>query len=256
MALHAKKAKGKTAVWLILGLAMLGYYFISGIFAGFRISMLGIWLLGGVVCLVCAALTARCGRLPLPGWLFRAACVLLAFVASLSLVIEVGVLSMMGASGAPGLDYIVVLGAHLRGDRPSNALVWRIDAAEDYLRANPGTRAILSGGQGADETISEAQCMYNVLTARGIDASRLILEDRSRDTNENIRNSLVLMEEDATFGIVTNNFHVFRAVMLAETQSGRTVSGIASPYKNTLVIHYMIREISGMISEVYEGNIR
>ena len=148
------------------------------------------------------------------------------------------------------------LGANGRGHRPSNALLWRIDAAEDYLRENPDTRAILSGGQGADEAISEAQCMYNVLTERGIDGGRLILEDRSRDTNENIRNSLALMEEDATFAVVTNNFHVFRAVMLAETQSGRDVSGIASPYKNTLVIHYMIREIPGMISEVYEGNIQ
>ena len=69
---HTKAKKIKTAVWLVLGLAMLVYYIISGIFAGFRISMLGIWALGGVVCLVAAALTARYGRLPLPGWLIRA----------------------------------------------------------------------------------------------------------------------------------------------------------------------------------------
>ena len=58
---HTKAKKIKTAVWLVLGLAMLVYYIISGIFAGFRISMLGIWALGGVVCLVAAALTARSG---------------------------------------------------------------------------------------------------------------------------------------------------------------------------------------------------
>ena len=56
---RTKAEKIKTAVWLVLGLAMLVYYIISGIFAGFRISMLGIWALGGVVCLVAAALTAR-----------------------------------------------------------------------------------------------------------------------------------------------------------------------------------------------------
>lgn len=55
---RTKTEKIKTAVWLVLGLAMLVYYIISGIFAGFRISMLGIWALGGVVCLVAAALTA------------------------------------------------------------------------------------------------------------------------------------------------------------------------------------------------------
>ena len=71
---RTKTQKIKTAVWLVLGLAMLIYYIISGIFAGFRISLLGIWALGGVLCLVCAALTTRYGHLPLPGWLFRTGC--------------------------------------------------------------------------------------------------------------------------------------------------------------------------------------
>lgn len=250
-----KKAKRKALPWLIGGLAMLLYYIVCGLFAGFRISLLGIWLIGGIVCLSCAALTARFGRLPLPRVLLRIGILLIAFVLSLCLVIEIGVISRMGAQGEPGLDYIVVLGAHLRGDRPSKALLWRIDAAEAYLQKNPQTRAILSGGQGADELISEAQCMYDVLTARGIAADRLILEDASRDTNENIRNSLALMEEDADFGIVTNNFHIFRAELLAKTQSGREVCGIASAYPNALLPHYMIREIPGVISEVLEGNL-
>lgn len=256
MPIVTKKAKRKSLLWLMLGLILLLYYIGCGLFAGFRISLLCIWLIGGIVCLICAALTARFGRLPLPRILLRIGAVLIAFVLSLCLVIEVGIISGMGAQGEPELDYIIVLGAHLRGNRPSKALLWRIDAAETYLRKNPSTRAILSGGQGADEPISEAQCMYNVLTARGIAADRLILEDASRDTNENIRNSLALMEADADFGIVTNNFHIFRAVLLAEAQSNRQVCGIASSYPNALLLHYMIREIPGVISEVLEGNIR
>ena len=251
-----EKAKWvKTAIWLLLGLAMLIYYVCSGLFAGFRISLLWIWALGGGVCLLFAALTHRYGKLPLPKLLFRIGLVLFCTVLALFLVAEGFIIAHMDDRGEPNLDYIIVLGAHLRGSAPSKALLWRIDAAEEYLSANPDTRAVLSGGQGRDEDISEAQCMFNVLTARGIAPERLILEAESTDTYENIRNSLELMEADASFGVVTNNFHVFRATKLAEKMAGKLASGIASPYKNALVFHYMVREFVSITVELLEGNI-
>ena len=252
----SEKAKRvKTAVWCTLGLAMLIYYFCEALFAGFRISLLWIWALGGGICLLFAALTRKFGRLPLPKWLFRTGLALFCVVFALFLVAEGFVIAHMNDKGEQSLDYIVVLGAHLRGSTPSNALLWRIDAAEEYLAENPDTRAVLSGGQGHGEDISEAQCMYNVLTARGVAPERLILEAESTDTYENIRNSLKLMEADASFGIVTNNFHVFRATKLAEKMTGKPISGIASPYKNALVFHYMVREFVSITVELLEGNI-
>lgn len=251
-----KKQKLKTWIWLLLGLLFVGYYLVESLFVGFTFSLLWLWCAAGMVCLLCAALTKRYGKLPLPKWLFTAICILLALIFAVFAVLEGFICSQMGAKGESGLDYVVVLGARVnKNGVPSKPLYWRIDAAEDYLRANPDTKAILSGGKGADEPMSEAQCMYDTLVARGIDASRLLLEDKSTNTNENIRFSLALMEEDATFGVITNNFHVFRAVHIAEKQSGKAVSGIASQYKDALFVHYVAREAVGVAKDTLQGNM-
>lgn len=252
-----KKTKTKKNIWLLLGIAFIAYYVIEALFVGFTFSLLWLWGAAGAVCLICAALTAKHGKLPLPKWLFRAICVILALVFAVFAVLEGFILSQMDAKGEDGLNYIVVLGARVnKNGVPSKPLYWRIDAAEEYLRANPDTVAILSGGKGADEPMSEAQCMFDTLVTRGIDESRLLMEDKSTSTNENIRYSLALMEEDATFGVVTNNFHVFRAVRIAEEVSGRAVSGIASQYLDALLIHYMAREAVGIAKDILEGNMQ
>lgn len=251
-----KKTKIKKNIWLLLGIAFIAYYVIEALFVGFAFSLLWLWGAAGTACLVCSLLTARYGKLPLPKWLFVTVCSLLTIIFVIFAVLEGFVISGMSATGESNLDYIVVLGARVnRGGVPSKPLYWRIDAAEEYLRANPNTKAILSGGQGADEPMSEAQCMYDTLVARGIDGSRLIMEGNSTSTNENIRFSLALMEEDATFGVVTNNFHVFRAVRIAEKVSGRPVSGIASQYLDALLIHYMAREAVGIAKDTLQGNM-
>ena len=251
-----KKQNVKARIWLILGILLIGYYGIEALFVGFTFSLLWIWAAMGAVCLLCAALTFRFGRLPLPKWLFTALCVLLALGVILFCIVEGFVISQMQAEGEENLDYIIVLGARVnRNGVPSKPLYWRIDAAEEYLRENPDTRAVLSGGKGADEPMSEAQCMYDALIARGIDGSRLILEDKSTSTGENIRFSLALIGSDTDFGIVTNNFHVYRAVKIAEKLSGNEVSGIASQYKDALIVHYMAREVAGILVDDLRGNL-
>ena len=251
-----KRVKLKFSLWLSFGIAFVLYYLIESLFVGFGFSLLWLWGVGGGVCIVCALLTKRFGRLPLPRWLFRTLCVIISLILALFLFLEGCIFTQFTAKGESGLDYIVVLGAKVKaGNVPSKPLYWRINAAEEYLRDNPDTIAILSGGKGADEPISEAQCMYDVLTARGIDESRLILEDKSTNTNENIRNSLKLMSEDASFGVVTNNFHVFRAVNIAKTVSGRDVCGISAVYKDALWIHYMAREAVGIFKDTLLGNM-
>ena len=84
----------------------------------------------------------------------------------------------------------VVLGCEVKGDRPSRMLTGRMDAAIDYLQAHPHVCCVLSGGKGDNEEISEAECMYRYMTARGIDPGRLIREDRSVSTRENLQFSL------------------------------------------------------------------
>ncbi|MCC8023275.1 MAG: YdcF family protein, partial [Clostridiales bacterium] len=113
---------------------------------------------------------------------------------------------------------LIVLGCSVKGDQPSQMLKARLDAAYDYLEANPDTVAIVTGGQGEDENISEAQCMYNYLTERGIAPERIYREDRSTDTRENFAFSMELIETydlGDTFAVATHDFHQLRASVIA-----------------------------------------
>ncbi len=113
----------------------------------------------------------------------------------------------------------VVLGCAVNGEKPSLMLQKRIDAAYGYLTENPQAVCILSGGKGDDENISEAQAMYNALTAKGISPERLYLEDNSTTTAENIQFSKEILRENGlgeTVVLVTTDFHQFRAGVFAE----------------------------------------
>lgn len=148
-------------------------------------------------------------------------------------------------------NYIVVLGAGVRGTVPSLALAERIGAAYDYLSANPQTIAILCGGQGSGEDITEAACMYRELTAMGIDGSRLLLEDRSTSTIENLQFALELAKSSTgqrpqKIGIVSSEYHLFRATAFAG-DLGLESFGI--PAKTTwfpLRLNYYLREIAAV----------
>ncbi len=148
-------------------------------------------------------------------------------------------------------DYIVVLGAKVNGTEPSRILRQRIDAAESYLISHPDTIAVLSGGQGPDEGISEAQCMYNELTARGIAPERLLLEDQSTSTLENLRFSLAMLERakekrPEKLGVVSSEFHLHRAGIFAES-CGVEAVGIPAKTENSLhYVNYFLREIAGV----------
>lgn len=160
---------------------------------------------------------------------------------------------IQGAAGDPDAqcDYILVLGAKVNGTDPSLTLRERIDAAYDYLQAHPETVAVLSGGQGRDEGISEAQCMFNELTAMGISPDRLWMEDQSTSTQENLSFSLALMEEKTgsrpqAIGLVSSEFHLYRAGIYA-ADCGVTAAGIpARTSWLTLRLNYFLREVAAL----------
>lgn len=164
-----------------------------------------------------------------------------------------GVLVAKAATGAKAraCDCVVVLGAKVDDAEPSGILQERIDAACAYLTDHPETVAVLSGGQGSDEAISEAQCIYNCLTARGIAPGRLWIEDRSTSTWENLHFSLQLIAEKtgtrpASLGIITSEFHLYRANIFAG-KCGVEMVGIPAKTKNKLhYVNYYLREIAGV----------
>ena len=165
------------------------------------------------------------------------------------------IIILNASKGSPETDcpYIVVLGAKVNGTSPSLSLSDRIRAAENYLKAHPDTIAVLSGGQGPGEDITEAEAMRRVLEETG---AVLLLEERSTSTEENLAFSKEVLKEhgvdaeSARVAIVTNGFHVTRACMLAYEQGYSEVFGIGAPLPWWLQGNYYLREAFALIKDM------
>ena len=153
------------------------------------------------------------------------------------------------------LEYIIVLGAHVQGTRLTLALLERTRRALKYLEENPQTKAVLSGGKGEGEEISEAQAMCNYLTAHGIDRERLILEDRSTSTAENLKFSLGIIGLEHSVGVVTNHFHVFRGTAIGKKCGCKRIYPIPARYCSWRLLIYIPREILAIIKDKIVGNL-
>ena len=144
---------------------------------------------------------------------------------------------------------LIVLGCEVKGSSPSLMLTRRLRKALAYLEENPGAKAVLSGGQGDGENISEAQAMFNWLTARGIDADRLYMEDRSTSTFENIQYSADLIRDNGLSeyaAAATNEFHVYRALYYAK-KAGLKAGGVPAPTPWWLLPTFWVRELYGIL---------
>lgn len=146
---------------------------------------------------------------------------------------------------------VVVLGCRVYGERPSRMMVARLKAAQKYLEKNPDSVCILSGGQGDDEDISEAECMYRYLVNAGISPERLYKEDKSTSTRENLLFSKQIIEREdlnRSIAIATNEFHEYRAQQIAESIS--LESGAVPGMTEIWVFPtYYVRELFGIIYE-------
>lgn len=153
-------------------------------------------------------------------------------------------------------DYIVVLGAHVYGGRMSASLLYRVEAACKYLERNPDTKAVLSGGQGEGEDISEAEAMRRYLEEQGIAPERILLEDTSTTTEENIRNTIQLIgSSDQKMVLVSNGFHIFRAKKVAEKQGCTNVQGLGARTHVYTVPNSYVREVVAVFIYMLFGKI-
>lgn len=114
---------------------------------------------------------------------------------------------------------MVILGCQVKPWGPSVLLQDRLDKALDYLEDHPDLTIVVSGGQGTDEHVTEAQCMYDYLTEHGVDGEQILMEDRSRNTVENLRYTMELLADEgydttADMVVVSNGFHLTRVRML------------------------------------------
>ncbi len=149
--------------------------------------------------------------------------------------------------------YMIVLGAKVNGTEPSVSLTDRIQATYEYMCAHEDVVAILSGGQGEDEGITEAQCMFRELTEMGIEPNRLVLEEKATSTWENLKFSLEIIEKleengemPKEIGIVSSEYHLYRASLLAREFGVETVGIPARTSLPTIALNYFLREVAGV----------
>lgn len=167
--------------------------------------------------------------------------------AAMAVTLGVVVHSAHGSS-SPDSSYVVVLGAGVNGTEPSRSLRERLDAALGYLTAYPESIAVVSGGQGNYEDISEAQCMFDYLTNHGIDSDRVWMEDQAENTLQNLQFSLDLIENRTgkrpeKIAIVSSEYHLHRANLFAGWLDLDTDLVPAKTGRISLRWNYYLREI-------------
>ncbi len=155
------------------------------------------------------------------------------------------------------LDYVIVLGSQVKPTGPAVVTALRLQKAYEYASSNPDTIIIVSGGQGSNEPASEASVMKDYLVAKGIDESRILMEDQSTNTSENLQFSSALYPEltDSRVGIVSSEFHIFRALAIAKKCGYSDIYGIPARSVRLYLPNNMIRESVGILKDFLMGNL-
>lgn len=127
-------------------------------------------------------------------------------------------------------DTVVVLGAKVIGTpaRPHPTLEKRLDIAVTYLQNNPQSNVVVCGGQGKDESATEASVMADYLKKHGIDSSRIYIEDQSVRTAQQFIYANNILPLGKTV-VITSDFHLLRSIMLAKRSGIDKVSGLSAP---------------------------
>ena len=167
-------------------------------------------------------------------------------------IVETPIIKNARTDKDPERPYLIVLGAAVYGDRPSLTLVRRLEGALSYLNTYPGSVAIVSGGMGPGETVTEGQAMFDWLVANGADPARVLIEDKATSTMENLQYSFEIIrargdDPDGNVAIVSSAYHLYRAKCMAEKLGASHPAGVAAPWGYFFVmLNYFIREAFGV----------
>lgn len=163
-------------------------------------------------------------------------------------VVEGCIVIHMKPSKVEELKFLIVLGAQVQGRKATDSLVRRLDQAYTYLKEHKETKVIVSGGQGKGEELTEAEVMESFLIVRGIKRERIIKETKSTTTEQNLAYSAELLtDKSVPIGIVTNNFHMFRAVRMGKRAGLTRISRIPAGCSVIFFANYMVREFFAVI---------
>jgi uncharacterized SAM-binding protein YcdF (DUF218 family) len=244
---------------LLLGLISIIYSFIASLY---RVSFSGFFMLIGVTLIAFSLL--KLFAKPVKSQVIKTLVKIFNILVILGLVffffIESLVIYSSLKKDITKPDYIVILGAGLWGETPSLTLIQRLDTSLSLIKLHPDVKIVVSGGKGPGETITEAEAMKKFLIGKDIDSNRIIMEDKSTNTLENLSNThRVIKKIDSrkkiTITIVTSDFHMFRSKFLAN-RVGFEAYGYPAPLLKYLVPAYHVREFFAVIkSYIFDLNI-
>lgn len=249
----------ETLYWcaLFFGVLCTGYYIVILLYAGMGINFSWIWCFGGIsgfgFSLIIRYILRR--QLCLSVWLVNLVYLIIAVSVIAFLILESLLVFCSHQKAEADLDYLLVLGAQIKENKVSKNLKKRLDTALIYLRQNKRTQVIVSGGRGTNELISEAAAMKAYLLDQGIESDRILTEDQSSNTTENLRFSRRLIRQNASVAIVTNGFHIYRSVKLAKKQEISRLYALVAPTEPVLSLHYYVREAAGVMKDWLKGNL-
>ncbi len=216
------------------------------LFLRFALRGYGYWAyaLAFIACLMLA-----CHLLPTVLWriLLVLTCIGLVYFC----IVEVPIIKNARTDKDAERPYLIVLGAAVYGDQPSLTLVRRLEGALDYLERYPQSVAVVSGGMGPGETVTEAKAMQDWLVRHGVSEDRIVQEDKATSTKENLSFSFEKIRErgdepNGKVAIVSSAYHLFRAKSMARLQ-GVEAAGVAAPWGYPMVmLNYFIREAFGV----------
>lgn len=148
---------------------------------------------------------------------------------------------------------VVVLGCQVRGQRPSKMLRRRLDTAVEYLNEHKELPVIVSGGKGNDEEISEALCMKNYLTENGISEERIIMEDKSKSTDQNLEYSFEILDKmglPRSIVLITDGYHQYRAQLIAEKHGAESIGSRSASTEFRFIPTYWVREWFAILQQL------
>lgn len=238
--------------WLLAGVCMLLGCLCRFVYTPMRFTGFLLWCAAGVL-----VLWGTLSRWREKRWCRRVrrgiACTLAAGTV-LFAALEVQVLTWARTDWETKPQAVVVLGAGVNGTVPSLSLQKRLEAALDYLADKPDVPVVVTGAQGPGEAVSEARCMADWLTHRGVPGERILLEDLAENTEENIRFSLALLEREGVdisgpIAVVSSDYHLYRASLHMEGNMVPVAARMPGRYL-PLTVNYYIREAFGAAAEL------
>lgn len=265
----------------------LAYFVVIGVYAGISTAYAFIWLLfaAGLGATAWSVYYYQKHPRKLPLRLPVSLVTLCGTGMIILLALQILIIGRVPQVAESGLEYVIVLGAPVRGETPGTTLRLRLDKAAEYVRQNPETTLILSGGRTDSQGEAEAVAMERYLISQGVPEERMVLETKSLSTMENIAYSRLIIDSmkkkkqeenhqderalpaylpsvlgqnrQHTYqvGILTSNYHLYRAMQIAKKQGMEGVCGIASPSDRILFVHFCFRDGLAVLKERLAGNL-